>query len=72
MASSSGPGPVALVHRVTIAVALLGALAYTAWAAIEGRTGGVVAGLAGTGVIALYLRNLRRRLDEKLTPREQP
>lgn len=73
---SPGPGPVAVVHRVTIVIALLGALAYAAWE-LHGLVtendplAGVRAGLAllvGVG-IGLYLRNLRTRLDAKLTPR---
>ena len=71
-----GPGPVAVVHRVTILTALLGALAYAAWelhgAVTDGDAlAGVRSGIAlmvsiGIGV---YLRNLRGRLDAKLTPR---
>jgi len=68
MPAQPGPGPVAVVHRITIVTALLGALAYTAWAVSDGSAAGVVAGLAATAVIWLYLRNLRARLDAKLTP----
>ena len=57
---------IALVHRITIATALAGALAFTAWALYQpdflAATGGVLATLA----IAAYLRNLRARLDQKL------
>jgi ABC-type nitrate/sulfonate/bicarbonate transport system permease component len=65
---ASGPGPVAVLHRVTIVTALLGAIAYTAWAATQGSALGVVAGLAVSAGIWAYLRNLRARLDAKLTP----
>ena len=73
---TSGPGPVAVVHRITIVTALLGALAYAAWelngALTEGDVlAGVRAGLAllVSAGIGLYLRNLRTRLDAKLIPR---
>ena len=68
MASEPGPGPVALVHRITIVTALLGALAYTVWAAVERRPVGIAAGLVASAAIAIYLRNLRARLDAKLKP----
>ena len=68
----------AAVHRITIVTALLGAIAYTAWEVNEWRLGAgpwaavmSLAGLVATGVIALYLRSLRGRLAEKLTPVER-
>jgi hypothetical protein len=72
----AGPGPVAVVHRLTIVTALLGALAYAAWelhgAVTDGDwlagVRGALALLVSVG-IGLYLRNLRSRLDAKLTPR---
>lgn len=74
--ASSGPGPVAVVHRITIVVALLGALAYAAWELHGAVTDGdALAGMrAGIALIVslgigVYLRNLRGRLDAKLTPR---
>ncbi len=69
-----GPGPVAAVHRIFIVTALLGALAYAAWAASEfRRTGdtatavGAVLGVLVASGIGLYLRKLRG-LGQKLTP----
>ena len=70
-----GPGPVAVVHRLTIVTALLGALAYAAWE-LHGAftTGDWLAGaraalaLVVSVGIGVYLRNLRTRLDAKLTP----
>jgi hypothetical protein len=64
----SGPGPVAVVHRITIATALLGALAFTVWAAYQPNVPAVVGGLLATVAIGAYLRNLRARLDRKLGP----
>ena len=65
-----------MVHRVTIVTALLGALAYAAWelhgAVTEGDAlAGLRAGIAllVSAGIGVYLRNLRTRLDAKLTPR---
>lgn len=69
MATSPGPGPIAVVHRVTIVTAFCGAIAFTAWAIAAGHAGAVVGGLAATVGIGIYLRNLRARLDAKLTPR---
>ena len=73
---SSGPGPVAIVHRVTVVTALLGALAYAVWELRGALTdGGTLAGVrAGIALMVsvgiwMYLRNLRTRLDTKLTPR---
>jgi hypothetical protein len=71
-----GPGPVAAVHRILIATALLWALFYAGWEALRfERTGqpfaAVVAGLALAVAIAIgvYLRSLRG-LGAKLTPRD--
>jgi hypothetical protein len=71
VASQQGPGAIAMVHRVTITTAFVGALAFTAWAAMQGNPAAVVGGLAAALVVGLYLRNLRARLDEKLTPRRR-
>jgi hypothetical protein len=54
---------------VTITTALLGALAFTAWAIAAAHVGAAVGGLLATLGIGFYLRNLRARLDAKLTPR---
>lgn len=62
------PGPVALVHRITIATALAGALAYALWAALQPNWLAAAGGLAVAVLIAAYLRNLRDRLDRKLDP----
>jgi hypothetical protein len=51
-------------------VALFGAIAYVVWAIANQRPLGVLGGVAATVAIGLYLRNLRGRLDRKLTPRE--
>ena len=74
VAMPRGPGPVAAVHRIFIVTALVGVLAYTAWAAGElRRTGtataalGAALGLAVAAGMALYLRKLRG-LGRKLTP----
>jgi hypothetical protein len=71
-----GPGPVAAVHRIFIVAALVCALVYAAWEAIElSQTGEVLAGaravlaLAVSVGIGVYLRSLRG-LGAKLTPRE--
>jgi hypothetical protein len=64
----NGPGPVAVVHRITIATALAGALAYATWAAYQPNMLAMTAGLAAAAVIGAYLRNLRARLDRKLSP----
>jgi hypothetical protein len=63
------------VHRITIMIAFLGALAYLAWEVNQVvRTGEPLAGLyavlAAAVVVALgfYLRNLRARLEAKLRP----
>ena len=68
MAADSGPGAIALVHRITIGTALAGALAYAAWGAFQPNLFAVVAGLGAAAIIAAYMRNLRARLDRKLGP----
>lgn len=60
-----------MVHRVTITTALLGALAFTAWAVVQRNPMAVLGGLVASAVVGLYLRNLRTRLDAKLTPRSR-
>jgi hypothetical protein len=55
------------VHRITIATALAGAIAYAIWAASRRNWLATAAGVAGAVVIGAYLRNLRARLDRKLT-----
>ena len=73
--NAAGPGPVAWAHRLTIATAFLGALAYAAWEFVEGGPGSTARGalaLVVAGGIGLYLRHLRARLVAKLTPRAQP
>ena len=71
MASTPSPGPIAIVHRVTITTALLGAIAFTVWAVAAQSVSAVLGGLAATLVVGLYRRDLRSRLAEKLTPRER-
>jgi hypothetical protein len=56
------------VHRVTIATALAGALAFAAWAAFQPNWPATAGGLAAAVLIGAYLRNLRARLDRKLAP----
>jgi len=63
------------VHRITIITAFLAALVYLVWEVNEVvTTGGPLAGvraiLAAAVAVALrlYLRNLRARLDAKLSP----
>ena len=61
------PGPLAVIHKATIAIAVVGFAIYAAW---EGRhfqaTGevasalGALAGLAGVVGAAVYLRSLVR------------
>ncbi|HLK11344.1 MAG TPA: hypothetical protein VKW76_08180 [Candidatus Binatia bacterium] len=72
--AARGPGPIAVVHRILIATALLAALAYAAWeTAGYARTREVAAAArAALGVLvaiglALYLRSLRG-LAARLTP----
>jgi hypothetical protein len=76
MAAERGPGPVATVHRILIATALVGTLWYAFFelrAAVGGA--GAVAFLRGAGALAvsagigMYLRSLRG-LGAKLTPRD--
>ena len=75
VASTQGPGPLAPVHRITIITAFLGALAYLAWELNQlirhpDAESLVLAVLAAGVAVALgfYLRNLRARLEAKLTP----
>jgi hypothetical protein len=74
----SGVGPLAPVHRITIATAFLGALAYLAFevnALLFGSGGSVLrvaAALAAVVLIGVYLRNLRARLAARLTPHDPP
>ena len=75
MADRQGPGPLALVHRITIVTAFLGAIAYLVWEINQvfttGGASAVVGALAAAAVVValgLYLRNLRARLDAKLRP----
>ena len=74
-ATGRGPGPVAAVHRILIATALLGALFFALWELREyGRSGerdaaiAAALGFTATGGIAVYLRSLRG-LGAKLSPR---
>jgi hypothetical protein len=62
-----GPGPVAVVHLITIGTAFLGALAYALWAAYQPNLPAAVAGLAVAVGLAAYLWNARARLARKLT-----
>jgi hypothetical protein len=74
-APSEGPGPVAWAHRLTIATAFLGTLAYAAWEFADGGAGSTARGTLALGVAAgfgWYLRRLRTRLIAKLTPRHEP
>jgi hypothetical protein len=75
-ARSSGPGPVAVVHRILIVTALVATLFYAAWEAREaartGETLGFVRAALAFAVsvgIGAYLRTLRG-LSAKLTPRD--
>lgn len=79
VAASQGPGPLAPVHRITIVTAFLGALAYLAWELNQvAQTGEPLAVLravfaaAVTVGLGVYLRNLRARLDAKLSPAAPP
>ena len=70
-----GPGPVAAVHRLLIASALVCALVFAAWEIRELVRGGGAAAALGAGLalvasaaIGAYLRSLRG-LGAKLTPR---
>ena len=75
MSTSPGPGPLAIVHRITIWTALGAALAYLGWEASHLAAGWNGAGVLRTGLalvatvgIAVYLRSLRG-LAARLTPR---
>jgi hypothetical protein len=75
VAPSPGPGPLAIVHRITIWTALCGALAYLAWEVSRLAAGWDGAGalrtvlaLVATVGIAVYLRSLRG-LAARLTPK---
>lgn len=75
MAAASGPGPLAPVHRITIWTAFLGAIAYLAFSANQLAQGvesasvlQLVLALAATIAIGAYLRSLKSRLADKLTP----
>jgi hypothetical protein len=75
-AMSGTPGPVAAVHRIFIVTALLCALVYAGWEALElAQTGELLAGaralvaLAVAVGIGVYLRSLRD-LAARLTPRD--
>ncbi len=57
-----------MVHRITIATAFAGALAYAAWGVWESNVLAVAMGLVAAVAIGAYLRNLRARLDRKLRP----
>ena len=70
-----GPGPLAPVHRITIITAFLGSLAYLGWELNQlvrspNATSLLRTILAGGAAVALgfYLRNLRARLEAKLSP----
>jgi hypothetical protein len=74
VATSPGPGPLAIVHRITIWTALGGALAYLAWEATHLAAGWngpgamrTLLALVATVGIAVYLRSLRG-LAARLTP----
>jgi hypothetical protein len=62
-----GPGPVAVVHRITIGTALAGALAYAIWAAYQPNLPAAAMGVAVAVALAVYLWNARARLARKLT-----
>ena len=72
--SEPGPGPVAAVHRILIAAALVCAVLYAAWEASQWTHTAETAALARAALalvvalaIGLYLRSLRG-LAAKLTP----
>ena len=77
MSAAKGPGPVAAVHRILIATALVSALCYTAFALrnffATGDPGAaalaLLAFIASVG-IAIYLWSLRG-LAAKLTPQHR-
>jgi hypothetical protein len=71
---TAGPGPVAAVHRILIAAALVCAVLYAGWEVSQWTETSEVAALARAALalvvavgIGLYLRSLRG-LAEKLTP----
>lgn len=73
--TAQGPGPLAPVHRITIITAFLGSLAYLGWELNQLVRSPEVASLlrtilaAGVAVaLGFYLRNLRARLEAKLSP----
>ncbi len=67
MPRADGPGPIALVHRITIATALAGALAYAVWAARQPDPLAAAVGVAVAAALGAYLWNARDRLARKLT-----
>lgn len=67
MPPATGPGPIALVHRITIGTALAGALAYAVWAAYQPNLLAAAAGVAVAAALGAYLWNARARLARKLT-----
>jgi hypothetical protein len=77
MMRATGPGPVAVVHRILIATALASTMVYAvfevraflATGEASAAACALVAFFAGIG-IALYLRSLRG-LAAKLTPRHR-
>ena len=73
MSDPQGPGPLASVHRFTIAAALVCFLGYGGWEffrAREGYIGRGVGAFVAAFATAMYLRTLGARLDKKLTPRQ--
>jgi hypothetical protein len=69
-----GPGPVAIVHRIFIATALIAAVGFTGWEVVRwARTDdpleavGAVLAAAAAVALAFYLRSLRG-LAARLTP----
>ena len=73
---SSGPGPVAAVHRILIVTALIATLFYAGWEVRESAHTGETLGFARAALaflvsigIGVYLRSLRG-LSAKLTPRD--
>jgi hypothetical protein len=73
---AAGPGPLAPVHRITIWTAFLGALAYLAFEVKQLADGApdaswprIVLAFAAVVAIGAYLKHLRARLADKLTPR---
>lgn len=73
---AQGPGPLATVHRITIATALAGAVFFAIWELREYLTSGEVSAAVSAALafsvsagIALYLRSLRG-LGARLSPRD--